>query len=459
MSQFDKNFAFKKYVLYHCLMSDFKKSHMTVDGNTVHLSMPFAKVNKSERLVSGFATLDNIDSQGDIVLAEASAKAFARARGNIREMHQPIAVGKMVDFREEEFFHDKKFYRGIFVTAHVSEGAEDTWKKVLDGTLTGFSIGGEINEATHEFVKEANGGKGAKVRFIKDYDLVELSLVDNPANQLANVLSIQKSNTGEIVVKAGEVVDTVVENVFICKTPDCDGFTILKATDSETCPNCGEQMENAGWFESNGQDKTEKVASVIAKFWNPKGDAAPISDEGGVEMAKSTDGTVPEAKETNVPNPSEEFPDGEKVEDEAPATEEVDEAADSTPEGEAVEEPAEVEEVQDDQTEISKKIDELHNAVQKSLESSKEETLEKVSELEQIINSTREDFMAKASELESKIDGYGDKIEAQKARLSELERSLNKFNSSSAIKKSADVETSSETNVQKDSFWGNAFSG
>lgn len=432
---------------------------MTVDGNTVRLSMPFAKVNKAERLVSGFATLDNIDSQGDIVLAEASAKAFARARGNIREMHQPIAVGRMVDFREEEFYHDKKFYRGIFVTAHVSEGAEDTWTKVLDGTLTGFSIGGEINEATHEFVKEANGGKGAKVRFIKDYDLVELSLVDNPANQLANVLSIQKSNTGEVVVTAGEVVDTKVENVFICKTPDCDGFTILKATDSETCPNCGEQMENAGWFESNGQDKTEKVASVIAKFWNPKGDdAAPISDEGGVEMAKSTDGNVPDAKETNVPNPSEEFPDGEKIEDEAPATEEVDEAADSAPEADPAENADEVEEVEDDQAQISKKIDELHTAVKQSLEDSKEETLEKVSELEQIINSTREDFMAKASELESKIDGYGEKIETHKSRLTELENSLNKFNSASAIKKSADVETSSGTSVQKESFWGNAFS-
>jgi hypothetical protein len=97
-------------------MIQFSKSKMTVDGNSIHVSMPFAKVDKERRLVSGFATLDNLDTQGDIVLAEASAKAFARARGNIREMHQPIAVGKMVDFQEEEFFHDGQLYRGIFVT-------------------------------------------------------------------------------------------------------------------------------------------------------------------------------------------------------------------------------------------------------------------------------------------------------------------------------------------------------
>ena len=117
----------------------FGKATLNVNGKDIHMSMPFAKVDKSARTVSGFATLDNIDTQGDVVLAEASVKAFSRARGNIREQHDPYkAVGRMVDFREEEFYHsdpetgEGKFYKGIFVTARVSEGAEDTWKKVLD---------------------------------------------------------------------------------------------------------------------------------------------------------------------------------------------------------------------------------------------------------------------------------------------------------------------------------------
>ena len=57
---------------------EIKKSAMIVDGNTVRMSMPFAKVDEAQRLVSGFATLDNIDTQGDIVLADASMKAFHR---------------------------------------------------------------------------------------------------------------------------------------------------------------------------------------------------------------------------------------------------------------------------------------------------------------------------------------------------------------------------------------------
>ena len=445
---------------------------MTVRGNSVRLAMPFTKVDEAKRLVSGYATLDNIDTQGDVVLAEASAKAFARARGNIREMHQPIAVGRMVDFREDEFFHvdpdtnEGSLYRGIFVTAHVSEGAEDTWKKVLDGTLTGFSIGGEINEASHEFVKEANGGKGANIRFIKDYDLVELSLVDNPANQLANVLSIQKSATGSVTVKMGEVVDTVVQNVFICKT---DNTVVVKDTASETCPMCETAMENAGWFEE-GANRAEKVQNIVTKFLNPaEKEAAPISDsEGGVEMGRKDNvaksDVVPEAKETSVPNPSEEHPDGEKIEEEAEGTVEseaekaegVDETAGTDNEDE--EEAESPEEVTDEETEISKKIDELHKAVKDSLEESKEETLSKVAELEAKVEEATQTFLTKASELESKMGEFGEKLETSKGRLVEMENRLEKMNSSEAFRKSADVDSPAGTSVQKPTFWGGAFS-
>lgn len=438
-----------------------RKSNMTVDGNSVHMSMPFAKIDESKRLVSGYATLDNIDSQGDVVLAEASLKAFARARGNIREMHQPLAVGRMVDFREDEFYstEEKKFYRGIFVTARVSEGAEDTWKKVLDGTLTGFSIGGEINEASNEFVKDA----GTTVRFIKDYDLVELSLVDNPANQLANinsiqksVLSISKSSDGSTVLK-GMAAETEIESVFICKA---DGTVVVKAAESESCPVCETKMENAGWFETGG-DRTEKVDSIVAKFLHSTNEeVAPISDEGGVDMArKSKSEETPKvdekvelsdkekASEEEVETPETEAPEGENSEgvDEIEGTEE-----------EGSESP---EEVHDDETEISKKIDELHDAVKTSLEQSKNETLEKVAELEKRVTEVTETFITKTSELESKMDEFGEKFEVSKNRLADMESRLEKMNSSEAFKKSADLEEEAAGEVvQKGTSWNGAFS-
>ena len=74
------------------------KAQWNTEGDNVRLSMPFSKVDQERRIVSGFATLDNIDKQADIVTTEASMSAFAKFRGNIREMHQPSAVGKMVSF-------------------------------------------------------------------------------------------------------------------------------------------------------------------------------------------------------------------------------------------------------------------------------------------------------------------------------------------------------------------------
>ena len=105
------------------------KAHWHSEGDNVRLSMPFSKVDEERRIVSGFATLDNLDKQNDIVTPEASVKAFEKFRGNIREMHQPKAVGKMVSFKEDKYFdpESKKFYSGVYVSTYISKCAQDTW--------------------------------------------------------------------------------------------------------------------------------------------------------------------------------------------------------------------------------------------------------------------------------------------------------------------------------------------
>ena len=112
------------------------KAQWNTEGEQLRLSMPFSKVDKERRTVSGFATLDNVDKQDDIVTTEASLKAFKKFRGNIREMHQPSAVGKMVSFKEDKYYDTKseKMYNGVLVSAYISKGAQNAWEKVLDGT-------------------------------------------------------------------------------------------------------------------------------------------------------------------------------------------------------------------------------------------------------------------------------------------------------------------------------------
>ena len=230
------------------------KAHWTTEGDNVRLSMPFNKVDSDRRIVSGFASLDNLDKQMDIVTTEASMKAFSKFRGNIREMHQPSAVGKMVSFKEEKYFdpESKKFYKGVYVSTYISKGAQDAWEKVLDGTYTGFSIGGRMNEWDDAYDEKMD----APIRIIKDYDLVELSLVDSPANQFASILSVEKVD-GVSIVKGDE---TVLENVFWDKE---SGVIKLSENESELSPISGTAMENIGFVEKNDSEKTNMIKFLV----------------------------------------------------------------------------------------------------------------------------------------------------------------------------------------------------
>ncbi len=236
------------------MVTNISKAHWNSDGENLRLSMPFSKVDKERRIVSGFASLDNLDKQMDIVTSEASMNAFAKFRGNIREMHQPLAVGKMVNFKEDKYFdpESKKFYKGVFVSAYVSKGAQDTWEKVLDGTLTGFSIGGRMNKWDDGYDEKSE----TQIRIIKDYDLVELSLVDSPANQFANIVSVEKVD-GVDVIKGDT---TVLENVFYDKE---NGIVISSENESELSPVTGEQMENIGFVEKTDDEKTTMIKFLV----------------------------------------------------------------------------------------------------------------------------------------------------------------------------------------------------
>ena len=236
-------------------MVDLQKASLSTNGQQVTLTMPISKVDVEKRIVSGFATLDNIDRQGDRVSADASQKAFENFRGNVRLMHQPIPAGKVVNFRTETFFDQatNKQYSGVFVDTYISKGASDIWEMVLDGTLTGFSIGGAVKESDNVYDPELEH----TVRIIKDYDLVELSLVDSPANQLANIFSIQKTNT----VAEGIFEKSHIDNVFWCET---DGVAFTGESESKDCALCNKNLDSIGWVETmEGEDLSKAIAKAL----------------------------------------------------------------------------------------------------------------------------------------------------------------------------------------------------
>jgi hypothetical protein len=432
-----------------------EKSLWSSHGDNITLSVPFTKVNREKRTVSGFATLDNVDQTGDVVTSEASIKAFENFRGNLREMHQPVAVGKIVSFKPETYYDpaSKEFYNGVYVDAYISKGAQDTWEKVLDGTLAGFSIGGKIIESDNE----VNKATGKTVRFIKDYALMELSIVDSPANELCNILSISKMN-GQLVFK-GMAAEIVTENIFYCNESDSVFISTESSYDS---PVTGKPATLIGWVESNDVNKAKEIDKILdlhkkSRLSTPETQIAKQADiEGGKEVSDNTENVVaedavaPEAavEDTAVVAPAEEAP----AVEEAPA----DAVADAS--AETLEKAADVSEVMVDEPDFAKMLGDLKGFFSETLNKASEANATQVTAIKETVETFSKSVDGRISELAEQHTALSKAVEDIKNTIDGVEKRVDAVESETAIKKSSDLGGSQEVTIKK-SKWNGSFLG
>src|SRR5690349_11373522 len=137
---------------------------------------PIAKVDAEQHMVWGYASTEAEDDQGETVSREALAAALEDYMrfANIREMHQPSAVGVATEAAVDD--------KGLYLGARIVD--DDAWQKVAAGVYKGFSIGGRVT------ARDA-----ADRRLITGLRLTEISVVDRPANPEA-VFDCWKLSTG-----------------------------------------------------------------------------------------------------------------------------------------------------------------------------------------------------------------------------------------------------------------------
>ena len=177
---------------------------MAVDFTTT-----YAAITKSEKqedgtlLVYGKATDDSIDSDNqicDMTWLEKAMPEWFKSGGNIREQHSNIAAGvaKELDSKAD----------GFYINAHVVDA--QSVKKVEAGVLKGFSIGIRAPRVVRDS-KAVNGR-------IIDGQIVEVSLVDRPANPNAKLM-LAKSDGGEVVQVEELVEQELVVEAEVIETP------------------------------------------------------------------------------------------------------------------------------------------------------------------------------------------------------------------------------------------------
>ena len=157
----------------------------------LNLFAQIAKIDESKHEVWGVATAEVVDKEGEIFDYESSKPYFknwsdeiakateGKSLGNVREMHVPSAVGKLVAIT---FDDDLKQIR---VGARIVDSV--AWQKCTLGVYTGFSIGGAYVNAWKD---------GEFVRFTASP--VEISVVDNPCVPGAHFTAVKADGTSEV---------------------------------------------------------------------------------------------------------------------------------------------------------------------------------------------------------------------------------------------------------------------
>jgi hypothetical protein len=223
------------------------------------------KLEDGSLLVYGKATDDALDIDQQICDAAWLNKAMPewfKTGGNIREQHSSIAAGvaKELDSKED----------GHYITAHIVDPT--SVKKIEAGVLKGFSIGIRGPRIVRDN-KAANGR-------IIDGTIVEISVVDRPANPNAKLM-LAKSDGTEMVEVEQELIEqelpvteeAVVETPAVEETPVADVTEEVAAVE-EVVPAVEEDEEKKEeeTVEETVDADAEKMTAIYEKAKSLAGD-------------------------------------------------------------------------------------------------------------------------------------------------------------------------------------------
>lgn len=161
---------------------DNKEKSMATDYASGYASIvKYDKNDDGTLMVFGKATDDTLDLDSQIcdpTWLDTAMPAWFKSGGNIREMHGPSAAGVAKEYEAKSDGH----YIGVHVVDPIAV------KKVENRVYQGFSIGIKSPRVVRDS-KAANGR-------IIDGQIIEVSLVDRPANPSAKLI-LAKSVEGE----------------------------------------------------------------------------------------------------------------------------------------------------------------------------------------------------------------------------------------------------------------------
>ena len=153
-----------------------------METKTLALEGAQFKFDDEGRKFSGYASVFNgVDRYGDTIVPGAYLKTIGKRERPIqlRWNHHGDVIGKWTTIAEDE--------KGLFVEGELTPGhskASDVYALLKHGAVTGLSIG-------YRPVKTEDHGDGK--RSLKEIELIEISIVETPADNAAHIGDVKSA--------------------------------------------------------------------------------------------------------------------------------------------------------------------------------------------------------------------------------------------------------------------------
>lgn len=229
-------------------------------GGLRNIFIPIAKIDEQRREVWGYAALEEPDHSDEIMDYETSKpywlrwsesaqkRSGGRSLGNVREMHKPLAAGKLIAFQPDDA------QKGFWVGSQVVDDA--AWRKVQTGVYTGFSVGGS-------YVKRwQDGAKPRLTRYTANPN--EISLVDAPCIKGATFQVVKADGIEEQrEFQSGEGEDVLfLDKVDLPESPTPTASIEVPTETVEKIPEQDKTMQISPGDPPDGETLTERHQGI-----------------------------------------------------------------------------------------------------------------------------------------------------------------------------------------------------
>jgi len=388
--------------------------------NKFKFGFAISKIDEEEQMVYGYASTPDLDSQGEIIKLSAIKKALPGYLQfpTIREMHQAKAVGVTKEAKVDE--------KGLYIGAKVVDKA--AWELVKEGVYKAFSIGGDV-------VKRVG-------HVISELELIEISLVDVPANKAA-VIEVWKrgeiSKDAETAYSMANLMITIKEIIYYYEYLGKDTKKLKKVLEivKQILVQEASEPENEGGGMTVEDARQAKTLKYLESITFKEGSMEEALRKGVILGMKST---VTKAEDQDDPKTDETVKEEETEETVETETEET------TEEGEAGSEDAkEGEETEETTTDDSNKEDDQKETKDDPTLTKIQEAENKLSELAPKVEKSENPTLAKSIDtLAGSFSKMVDVLTDINKRVAELEKTPAAPKSRSAVVFKSEDKTKEE---------------